>query len=276
MAPRLASLLASLALAACAGAPPGADEPTPAAAATGQPADDDDGTGVTVAASPNSVQARVRLPAGVDADAVIAIWTARLDGMAPVFRHDGDAVDVTITPADDLDWDGLGAILTLRGQITVRPLYTELPALRFLAARTALTSAAADPAPLRAAVERVVRANPAQTRLPAGVTLAFVTIDDRATCVAVGPAVPAPLVPGTTRAVGDDDASAVVATLTPAARAALRTAEALVDRDGTVDRSSVTAGDADLVIGTLWAAAARVASRVYGVADPLPAGLVTE
>jgi hypothetical protein len=250
MAPRLASLLASLALAACAGAPPGADEPTPTAATAGEAADDDD-TGVTVAPAPNSVQARVRLPAGVDADAVIAIWTARLDGMAPVFRHDGDAVDVTITPADDLDWDGLGAILTLRGQITIRPLYTELPALRFLAARTALTSSSPDPAPLRAAVERVVRANPAQTRLPAGVTLAFVTIDDRATCVAVGPAVPAPLVPGTTRAVGDDDASAVVATLTPAARASLRTAEALVDRDGTID-------------------------RVYGVADPLPAGLVIE
>jgi hypothetical protein len=88
--------------------------------------------------------------------------------------------------------------------------------------------------------------------------------------------VPTPLVPGTTRAVGDDDASAVVATLTPAARASLRTAEALVDRDGTADRSSVTAGDPDLVIGTLWAAAARVASRVYGVADPLPAGLVVE
>jgi hypothetical protein len=275
MAPRLASLLASLALAACAGAPPGVDEPTPAAVTAGEAADDDD-TGVTVAPAPNSVQARVRLPAGVDADAVIAIWTARLDGMAPVFRHDGDAVDVTISPADDLDWDGLGAILTLRGQITIRPLYTALPALRFLAARTALTSASPDPAPLRAAVERVVRANPAQTRLPAGVTLAFVTIDDRATCVAVGPAVPAPLVPGTTRAVGDDDASAVVATLTPAARASLRTAEALVDRDGTVDRSSITAGDPDLVIGTLWAAAARVASRVYGVADPLPAGLVIE
>jgi hypothetical protein len=275
MAPRLASLLASLALAACAGAPPGADEPTPTAATAGEAADDDD-TGVTVAPAPNSVQARVRLPAGVDADAVIAIWTARLDGMAPVFRHDGDAVDVTISPADDLDWDGLGAILTLRGQITIRPLYTALPALRFLAARTALTSASPDPAPLRAAVERVVRANPAQTRLSAGVTLAFVTIDGLATCVAVGPAVPAPLVPGTTRAVGDDDASAVVATLTPAARAALRTAEALVDRDGTVDRSSVTAGDPDLVIGTLWAAAARVASRVYGVADPLPAGLVIE
>jgi hypothetical protein len=277
--PPLASLLA-FALLACGGAAPDAPgPPAPSAAADQAPDEDDDeddDAPASVTPAPTAVRARVRLPAGVDADSVIAIWTARLDGWAPVFLHDGDAVEVTVSPAGELDWDGLGAILTLRGELSVRPLHGDLPALRFLAARTELTSPSPDPDALRERVERVARAFPRQTRLPTGVSLAFVTIDGGAACVAVGPPVPAPFVPGTTRAIGDDEARAVVATLTPAARTALRAPEALVDRDGTVDRSSVTAGDPDLVIATLWAPAATVASRVYGVAALLPAGLVIE